>query len=64
VNDTEENDAFQNRPRQKQQMTLSKEKQTHSQERHAEELKRFQNNVNKRFQTTKPTTLTRTKQRI
>ncbi len=29
---------------------LSKEKQTHSQEkRHAEELKRFQNNVNKRF---------------
>ena len=53
-----------NRPRQKQQTTPSKEKQTHSQVRHAEELKCFQNNVNKRFQTMKPMTLTRTEQRI
>ena len=39
MNDTEENDAFQIDHVRSNKTTLSKEKQTHSQEQHAEELK-------------------------
>ena len=71
VNDTEENDAFQidhvkknaRIVRSNKRRSVKKSRFTRK-KRHAKELKRFQNNVNKRFQTTKPTTLTRSEQRI
>jgi hypothetical protein len=74
VNDTEENDAFQinldhvRRMQESSEMTKTtlKQRKAESLARNdtRKEFKRFQNNVNKRFQTTKPTMLTRSEQKI
>ncbi len=74
MNNTKENDAFQiDHVKSKENDAQIKKKQIHSQDKKSKftrktdtqrNSKRFQNNVNKRFQTTKPTTLTRTRQRI
>ncbi len=71
MNDTEENDTFQIdhvRKTQESSETTNDAQQRKAdslaKKRHAKELKRFQNNVNKRFQTKKPTTLTKSEQRI
>jgi hypothetical protein len=64
VNDTEENDAFQiDHVRSTKRRSVKKSRLTRKNNTQRNS-KRFQNNVNKRFQTTKPTTLTRTEQRI